>query len=187
MKINNKKLGLIFIDLQNEYFQKGGILEVPDGIKVLERAMMILKTGRELGIPVFHVRHISRDPLDNTFKAGSEKVEFRQDVMPQKDEIVITKSRPGAFYLTGLDDRLRKKNIDTLALIGFLSFMCVDTTAREAHARGYDVLFIKDATASINIGGIPAGRIHEVTCAIQDWLFSKVISTEELISIMKEG
>ena len=184
--MNNKKLGLLVIDLQNEYFLKNGPLEVPNGKKVIDKAKKVIKTARELNIPVFHVRHISRDPSDSTFRAGSLMVEFMKDVMPEKNEIVITKSRPGAFYSTELDDQLKKEHIDTVAIIGLLSFMCVDTTAREAHARGYEVLFIKDATASIKISGIPASRIHEIICVVQDWQFSRVISAKELIDIMKE-
>ena len=183
----NRKLAIICIDMQKEYFEKERPLRVPDGSQVLANVSRLINTGRDKGVLVIHVRHISKNPFDSTFRAGTPSIEFIEGAFPREGEHVVTKSRPGAFYGTGLHEILCKNGINTVAICGLLSFMCCDTTAREAHARGYNVLFVKDATAAININNIPAETIHNVTCAVQGWLFSRVLTTDELIDFLSRA
>ena len=172
---------ILSIDLQKQYFEPGSPLEIPDGKAVLAQVTRLLAKAREKGQLIIHIRHISKNPEDSKFRAGSPQVEFMEEVKPLKGEPVITKTRPGAFYLTELDDILKRKSIDEVVICGLMSFMCCDTTAREAHARGYQVYFLKDATAALKIGDIPAETVHQVTCAIQGFLFSKVLTAGELV------
>lgn len=181
MKETETKIALICIDLQKEYFKKGGLLEVPSGREVLGKAKKLLKAARGKNMPVVHVRHISNALRDDTFQAGSSMVDFMEEVKPERVEPVITKSFPGAFHLTSLDDILRKERVNAVAICGLLSFMCADTSAREAHVRGYKVYFIRDATAAIDVGDVSAEIVHKVTCAVQSWLSSEVIDTDEFI------
>jgi len=174
-------LALICIDLQKEYFRKGGSLKVSCGDKVLGNVERLLRAVRNMRMLIVHVRQVSDNLGGSTFQAGSASVEFVEAAKPVKGETVITKSLPGAFCFTELNDILFRGNIDTIAVCGFLSFLCVGTTAREAHARGYQVYFIKDATAAIGIDDISAEIVHKVTCAIQNWAFSRVIDTDGLI------
>jgi len=180
-----EKLALICIDLQREYFDDGRPLKVPQGEKVLGNVKSILEQGRKNNSMIVHVRHISKDPNDSTFNAASEYTSFIDGALPIEGEPVITKTRPGAFYLTELNDLLRQNRITKVAVFGLMSFLCCDTTAREAHARGYEVLFIKDATDAIDLGEIPSETVNQVTCAVQSVMFSTVISTDELLEIMK--
>lgn len=58
---------------------------------------------------------------------------------------LITKRQWGAFYGTDLDQQLRRRGITTIILCGIASGIGVDTTAREAFAHGYQVIFAIDA------------------------------------------
>ncbi len=176
------ELAVLSVDMQVEYYLEHGPLRVPQGAAVLRNVRSLLEAARRAGVPVIHIRHVSRDPNDATFAAGSPSVEFMDTVSPIGDERVITKSFPGAFHLTDLDQMLREAGISTVIICGLLSFMCCDTTAREAHARGYRVLFVNDATAALPLGDLPAETVHTVVCAVQDWMFSKVVSTEEALA-----
>ncbi len=175
-------LAVLSIDMQAEYYLADGPLRVPEGDAVLRNVRALLDSERPAGVPVIHIRHVSRDPHDLTFAAGSPNVEFMPDVAPVNNEIVITKGLPGAFHLTDLDQILRDLGVSTVLICGLLSFMCCDTTAREAHARGYQVLFVKDATAALPLGDLPAETVHAVACAVQAWLFSTVVSTQDAIA-----
>lgn len=175
---------LLCIDLQREYFDCGRPLRVPNGALVLANTVKLVNMAREIGIPVVHVRHESSKPDAVTFARNSRFLEFTADVSPQKEEYVVTKSRPGAFYDTGLDTHLRSLGITRLFLCGLMSFMCVDTTAREAHARGYEVIFVSDATAAIPMGDLSADDVHKVVCAIQGWMFSTVLCTDDAIKLL---
>jgi nicotinamidase-related amidase len=185
--MNQPSSALLCIDLQREYFDAGRPLRVPDGALVLENTVNLVNTARGIGIPVVPVRHVSRKRDAVTFAPDSKFLEFTDDVTPRDGEYVVTKSRPGAFYDTPLDLHLRSLGITRLFLCGLLSFMCVDTTAREAHARGYEVIFVSDATAALPMGDLSADVVHKVVCAIQGWMFSTVMCTDDAIKFLQRG
>jgi nicotinamidase-related amidase len=45
-----------------------------------------------------------------------------------------------------LDERLKSEGVDTIVLVGMWTDMCIIATA--GIARGYDVVFVKDAVTS---------------------------------------
>jgi len=175
---------LLCIDLQREYFEAGRPLRVPDGASALANSLKLLEAARKIEIPVVHIRHVSLKPGAVTFAPGSRYLEFADEVSSREGEPIITKTKPGAFYDTDLDVYLRSRNIARLYLCGLLSFMCVDTTAREAHARGYEVVFVSDATAALPIGDLSADVVHQVVCAIQGWMLSTVLRTDDAITLL---
>lgn len=179
-----QNFALLCIDLQKEYFKKERPLFIHDGARVLRNVVLILVAARKKRVPIIHIRHISSNPADTTFKAGSPFIEFMPEVAPQKNEYVITKHLPGAFSKTNLDTTLKSLKVSSVIICGLTSFLCCDTTSREAHARMYNVYFIKDATAALDISGIPAKEIHKVVCAIQKWYFAKVLNTKQILKII---
>lgn len=185
--MENGRTALILIDMQLEYFDESRPLQVPDGQDVLVNAVRLLGEARGYRIPVVHIKHVTHDPQKAAFRAGSLYTNIMSEVMPVEGEKVIEKSVPGAFYGTDLDEYLGGLQVDTVILAGLMSFMCCDTTAREAHARGYRVIFVKDATAAIDLGYVPAEVVQSVTLAVQDFMFSDVVDTEKAIEVIKEG
>ncbi len=179
---SEEKCAVIVIDMQKEYFKKGGFLEVPDGPEVKRKITGLVAAARGHGVPVIHVRHISARPLNATFQAGTDAVDFVEGLLPEDGEMVITKTRPSSFYLTNLETELERRGIDSVIVCGLMSFMCCDTTARDANARGYTVYFVKDATAAIALGDLSASTIHAATCAVQASGFSRVVTTDEMIA-----
>lgn len=179
-----QKIALLCIDLQKEYFDKERPLFVANGPKILKNVVLLLKTAREENIPIIHIQHISSNPSDATFNAASLFIEFTPKVIPQNNEHVVIKSLPGAFSRTNLDAILKSLKITDVIICGLTSFLCCDTTSREAHANGYSVYFIKDATAAINIFNIPAKEIHKIVCTIQEWYFAKVLNTKQILKII---
>lgn len=179
-----KNFALLCIDLQKEYFEKDRPFCVDMGSKVLKNVVLLLKAARKNRIPVIHIKHISNDLSDTTFNAGSSFIEFMPEVAPQKNEHVLTKSLPGAFSKTNLDSILKSLKVSNVIICGLTSFLCCDTTSREAYARGYNVRFIKDATAALDIFNIPAKEVHKIVCAIQKWYFAKVINTKQVLKIL---
>jgi len=49
-----------------------------------------------------------------------------------------------------LDSYLRNNRIDTLYLSGFATHVCIESTLREAHDKGYTCYVVTDATAAFN-------------------------------------
>ena len=61
---------------------------------------------------------------------------------------MIDKNTSSAFNSTGIDSLLRNMGVETLVLAGMATDMCVETTARDAADRGFNVIVAEDATAT---------------------------------------
>jgi nicotinamidase-related amidase len=67
----------------------------------------------------------------------------------QDGDVRITKRQWGAFYGTDLDLQLRRRGIRTLAMSGIATNFGVESTARAAFDRGYELVFVEDAMTSL--------------------------------------
>ncbi len=127
--------------------------------KAVKNSAKILKACRAKGIDVVHVRleAPTNNPL-HTAKVNrkiglivhpaSEECKFLPQVRPVSDELIVSKTNGGAFSGTNLDFILRNMDIQSLILVGFLTDECVAATAYHASDLGYDVLLVRDATAT---------------------------------------
>src|SRR3977135_1500705 len=68
--------------------------------------------------------------------------------------------RISAFPSTNLDFILRSKGIQTVVLAGFLTDVCVESTMRSAYERGFDVVTLKDCTATLSQAAQDAALAH---------------------------
>ena len=69
--------------------------------------------------------------------------------LAQPSDILVTKHQWGAFHGTDLDVQLRRRGIKTIVLGGIATNMGVESTARQAHEHGYEVVIVEDATAGL--------------------------------------
>lgn len=69
---------------------------------------------------------------------------------PEPGDIIVRKTRVGAFSTTDLDTQLRNRNITTLILAGITTSGVVLSTLRDAHDRDYRVVVLADATADFH-------------------------------------
>jgi nicotinamidase-related amidase len=70
-------------------------------------------------------------------------------------------------------------------ICGFTSFLCCDTTAREAFQLGYRVYYIEDAISEFEAGGMPASELHRAVNIIQGVVFSTVVNTRDAVSLIE--
>jgi nicotinamidase-related amidase len=70
------------------------------------------------------------------------------DGLARPDDIFVTKRNWGAFYGTDLDVQLRRRGITTIVLGGVATNMGVESTARQAHEHGYDIVVAEDLCAT---------------------------------------
>ncbi|WP_017815404.1 isochorismatase family protein [Paenibacillus shenyangensis] len=146
------RTALIVIDLQQWL---GSHYAPHSAEQVVTRAAAMVQAFREAGAFVGLVRVSSKDFKDMP-RPLLDQAPPALNLIPGWDEIVpeigvtdsdhlITKRQWGAFYGTDLDLQLRRRGITTLILCGIASGIGVDTTAREAFAHGYQVIFATDA------------------------------------------
>ena len=67
---------------------------------------------------------------------------------PEPGDAVVTKHQPSAFYATDLEVHLRRRAIRTIVLGGISTNVGVESTARAAHGRRYEQVFVEDAMAA---------------------------------------
>lgn len=170
---------LIIIDAQQTY--REGVMQLEGVEPALKECRNLLDRFRAAGRPVFHIQHDAGpgSPYDITAPIG----QIADVVAPQEGEAVITKNFPNSFVGTELDKQLKEAGIENLILAGFMSHMCVNSTARGAFSLGYNPTVVAAATATralpspIDGKVIPAAQMHEAAhTAISD-LPSAVVGT----------
>ncbi|HQS38350.1 MAG TPA: isochorismatase family protein, partial [Methylotenera sp.] len=70
------------------------------------------------------------------------------EVAPLADETVITKHHPNSFVATDLDQQLKALGIKNIVLAGFMTHMCVNSTAHGGFNLGYNVTVVASTTAT---------------------------------------
>ncbi|MBD3372737.1 MAG: isochorismatase family protein, partial [Candidatus Coatesbacteria bacterium] len=66
------------------------------------------------------------------------------------DAVMIEKTQYDAFHGTDLEERLRRRGVETLVICGVMTHLCVETTVRAAFVRGFRVVIPVDAVATYN-------------------------------------
>jgi len=135
---------LIMIDFQNTYTR--GPLELDGVASALEEGAALLDRARSAGIPVIHVQHDGGEgsPYDIRAEIGA----ISDPVAPRGGETVIVKNHPNSFIGTDLDERLKAGGAENLVLAGFMTHMCINSTARGAFNLGYTPTVVAAATAT---------------------------------------
>ncbi len=111
---------------------------------------------------------------------GSREHEIIDELKPLPGEHVVRKTSVGAFASTAIDSLLRALGAQQLYMVGVSTNMCVETTAREAADRGFQVTLVEDAC------GTTFAELHEVTMRNFQRLFGRVTSTAQTIGELKE-
>ncbi|GGE03346.1 isochorismatase [Marinithermofilum abyssi] len=174
---------LLVIDVQQEFFTGKLPVSYPRGS--LHRITEAMDAARKNGVPVVVIQHTSLYPDSQTFQRWSNEWELHPEIARRPHDLHIEKNRPGSFTDTSLEGWLREKGIDTVAITGYMTQMCCDTTAKQALHLGFQVEFLSDATGTLSLGNafgsIPAKELHRNILIIQSAFRSRVMTTAEWI------
>lgn len=178
------KLGLVLIDIQNDYF-KGGKFELVNPEQAATQASTVLTFFRKHGWPIFHVQHINIKPDAKFFIPDTAGADFYKVNCPLEGEEIIVKHKPDSFLDTNLKEKLQEKCVDALVICGMMTHMCIDTTVRSASKYGYPVTLIEDACATRDLKWkgttVPAKQVHNAYMAALDGTFAKVMKADAWI------
>jgi nicotinamidase-related amidase len=141
---------LILIDCQNTYTR--GVMELEGVQEALDEAAALLDRARSLGIPIIHIQH--DDGPDSLYDIEGESGAIVSRVAPRNGEPVVVKNYPNSFVQTDLDEVLKTSNASNLVLAGFMTHMCVNSTARGAFNLGYAPTVVAAATATRALPGL---------------------------------
>ncbi|MBR0847049.1 cysteine hydrolase [Bradyrhizobium diazoefficiens] len=157
---------LVLIDIQNEY--RTGPLALPDADRAIAATAGLLARARQGGAAIFHVAHKGR--AGGLFDREAERGAIVDSLAPLVGERVIEKGLPNAFAGTDLQALIAATGRKNIVLAGFMTHMCVSSTARAALDLGLRASIAADACATRDLpdgrGGTLAARtIHEVALA----------------------
>jgi nicotinamidase-related amidase len=177
------KRALIVIDVQNEYFDGALPISDPPSETSLANVGRAMDAATASGVPVVVVRHGEADPGSEIFRKGTHAWELHPEVERRARDHLIDKRLPGSFTDTPLETILADAGVDTVAITGYMTHMCVDTTSRQAAHLGLGVEILSDATGTLpleNTGGIASGEeLHRSTLVAQGQFFADVVTTDE--------
>jgi nicotinamidase-related amidase len=180
---NLKDSALILIDIQNTY--RHGLMQLTNVEPAILEAQKLLQLARELKIPVIHIQHDAGvgSPYDITADIGA----IAAEVAPISGEKVIVKNYPNAFVETTLDAELKAFGIKNIVLAGFMTHMCVNSTAHGAFNLGYASTIVASATAtrpllSTNGKVLSAEEVHLGALASTRDLYAVVVDDINALS-----
>lgn len=173
---------LVVIDAQGEYLT--GALPL-DGIEAaLERLAQLIARARRVGAPVVHIQH--RGLPGGLFDTGGPGGAILPQAAPAPGELVIGKRLPNAFAGTDLTAQLAQLERPPLVLAGFMTHMCVSSTARAALDLGLSVTIAADTTATRALPGtagdpvVSAASLQAAELAALADRFAKVVAAADI-------
>jgi nicotinamidase-related amidase len=189
------RTALVNVDLQNHFVENA-----PDGRTILERVNRLAAVCRSANILVVHTAHVLKADgsdigilgeiipsiRDGFLRDGNREAELHADLVVAPTDLRIKKPRFGAFHGTDLEAILRDRGIDTIIVSGISTDVCCDTTAREANARDFRVLFLSDGTA-VNDEAEAAALQQRATLGVIDGLFGEVLTIDALLGKIRAG
>ncbi|MEI9815121.1 MAG: cysteine hydrolase family protein [Acidobacteriota bacterium] len=173
---------LILIDCQNTY--REGIMQLEGVEPALAECTALLWRAREAGSPVIHIQHNGGpgSPYDIAARIGS----IADVVAPKPGEKIITKTLPSAFENTDLHQELQRLGVTDLVLAGFMTHVCVNSTARAAFNHGYRTTVVANATATRALpnpvgGELSADAVHNGALTALADIFAIVVPSKDLV------
>lgn len=198
MRFDPQKTALLLIEFQNEFASEGGALhkavaEVMRAAQTLSHTRVVVEAMRAKGGTVMHApimfkpgyKEITARPYGilkgvvegSAFVKGTWGADFAPGFEPASDDIVVEGKRGlDTFASTNLDFILRSKGITTLALTGYLTNCCVESTMRSAYERGFDVITLTDCMAATSVGE------HENAIKYDFPMFSRPLKSADFVA-----
>lgn len=163
--IEKSKTALLVVDVNNNFFVQGMPFYVPTGGAIIPNLKKLIKTCRELKIPLIYTTCAYRPdgsnvglssitstlalpPRGDVAAEGTKAVEIYDEVKPEKGDIVIQKMRYSPFFNTDLESTLGWLGVDTVIITGTVTDCCVMMTAFDAYERDIKPITLSDCTVA---------------------------------------
>lgn len=157
LTIDPATTALVLIDLQR------GIIASPTvphaAADVIARGARLASACRKHGVLVVLVRVdpgpnwslVPRPQADQPrapMTVTPDWAELLPELGREDSDAVVTKHQPNAFYGTDLEIHLVRRGIRTILLGGISTNVGVEATARAAHERGFEQIFVSDVMSA---------------------------------------
>lgn len=102
------------------------------------------------------------------------------ELKPEVNDTIILKTTNGTFSSTDLEHQLRNLGINTVIIVGVVTHICVENTARIAFDLGFNVFVVDDACA----GWSPT--LHNAALRGMELFFVNIVSTDEILKSLNK-
>jgi nicotinamidase-related amidase len=203
MSFDPSRTAVVLIEYQNDFTSEGGVLHgAVEGVMsktgMLDNTKAVVDAARAAGATVIHApitfaegyNEISKHPYGilkgvvdgNAFVAGSWGAAIVDDLAPEEGDIVVEGKRGlDTFASTNLDFILRHTGVETIALGGFLTNCCVESTMRTGYENGYKVVTLTDCVAATSAEG------HDNAIAYDYPMFSEPMTSSAFIEELRSA
>jgi ureidoacrylate peracid hydrolase len=170
--LDPKTTALVLIEYQNDFTTEGGTLHagvkaVMESTNMLANTVKLIEQARAAGVTIMFVpisfakgyNEITSTPYgilkgvvdSNSFVEGTWGAEIT-NVLPRKSTDILVEGKRGldTFASTNLDFILRSRGIKNIAVSGFLTNCCVESTVRTGYEKGFNVIALSDCTATLS-------------------------------------
>ena len=140
------KPALLVIDIQNEFFNLNQACS--DSLKsAIEYINAAIDFFREKKLPVVVIQHKSEK---EDLVPGKPGFDVPESVKVAPKDIRVVKTYGNSFTKTGLAEKLRELQVDTVIVTGFCAEYCVLSTYRGAQDLDFTPIILKGSLASDN-------------------------------------
>jgi ureidoacrylate peracid hydrolase len=200
-KVDPGHSALLLVDVQNDFAAENGAMHREGRDVSLCQAMIprletMLEAARTAGAHIVWIRNVyNTGPNWYLSEVWLEQARRRRNgayvdypvcepgewngdfykIRPNKNELIVTKHRYGAFEGTDLDLALRSQGIRTVIMTGIATNVCVETTARQAFMKDYYVVCLSDCTATFSQAQ------HDAALFNIEQFFGQVTNSEEVM------
>lgn len=167
-----KTTALVLIEYQNDFTSVGGVQHdavkgVIDSSGMMANTQVLVEKARAAGVTIMYAPISFADGYPEiaaeaygilagvraagAFRRGSWGAEIVDTLTPQAGDVIIEGKRGlDCFASTNIDFILRQRGVTDVAIAGFLTNCCVESTMRSAYERGYRVVTLTDCTATLS-------------------------------------
>ncbi len=156
-----KKPAVIVIDMQYDFIDpKSPSTCYPMSKDIIPHIQRLLKKARAKKVPVFYTQGLVHPSLVDVglWKSlahmegkvqveGTRGAKIVRELEPKRQDILIKKRRPSAFFQTDLDVFLKGAGVDTVILTGTSMSGCVRATATDSFMRDYRTMIVRECVA----------------------------------------
>jgi ureidoacrylate peracid hydrolase len=196
--MNPKETVVVLIEFQNEFASPSGglyeaVKEVLEKNQTIPNTVDLVAKARAKGVQLIYVpiafsedyREMQPVPFGilkgvkdgKLFIKGSKAAEIIDELKPQAGDLVLEGKRGlCGFASTNLDFILRQHGFKNVALAGFLTNVCVESSMRSAYDLGYNVITLTDCTATTSL------EIQEFTVKTNYPIYSHPMTHHEFLA-----
>jgi nicotinamidase-related amidase len=184
------KTAILVVDMTRNFIEPRFPLACSKtGVSVAKAIKKLLDKARPLKIPIIYTKgSIWKTRLDGgrwldkglkIEKISEEDSEILDAIKPQKEEIVITKEKPSAFFGTQLMSILNLLHIDTIIVTGLTTSGCIRATVVDAFSYNFRVIIPSECV------GDRIETSHKVSLFDMDTKYADVIPLSKTLSHLK--